>query len=770
MADNKAYSFRRSLLAVAVGLGDRLGLNVHFVGNPTASTNGKDIYIPSGALAAKNKGLLWGFLIHEASHVRFSDFAVALDPTPAYARGIPAEVWKRFMNALEDAFIERRIQEEFPGCGVDLRAAREELVAQGGYPLPEPDGTYTIIEVLESFTLAWLLSNCTKMSVMEPAALAWESVLAGAIGPERVEHVKGILAENARAERTSDNLAICGRLFDYMKDVFEALRSAAGMSSNQSEDDGAEGPTVTLSGHALSKQPNSSENASDRNASENEARESAEGEEGKEGKGEGREKNGKPSSGSEKDSGESKSASSSKGASDDASESREGEGASDGEAAGSASGAENDGKQAGKGNGSDSSAGTSSQTSSESFSVSASGGSSSSDGNESAGAGGDLSSKAGASAGGGSSSGTDAGRPSSESSSEAPEPPKNRKGRGRRRKNDAQNDEPLGKPGCADWDAAKPAADTFGDALSRAASRSGRRSDEQRLADLLDGLSLSQRAEERRRHAEAVFATNHPEDIPETKREVARIARALKNHVYALSWADRAMRAKGKSTDLRRIGRILSGDMRVFRASAPHMEPDCAVKILVDLSGSMHNLSNRPGVVRPAETALAAAAAIREAFMSLASVPVSVDGFGTRVLTAVHWNEPKAGARRIMSRINGFMSEDSLGATELLRAAAYSGFDLMMRKEKRRLLLIVTDGAPTDCSLEATGDFAPLLRRLEGEGVEVFIVGIGLGTDTGKEIEGLLGPKHFTDVRRVDDLGDAMFDMVRGRMSAFLNS
>ena len=64
MADNKAYSFRRSLLAVAVGLGDRLGLNVHFVGNPTASTNGKDIYIPSGALAAKNKGLLWGFLIN----------------------------------------------------------------------------------------------------------------------------------------------------------------------------------------------------------------------------------------------------------------------------------------------------------------------------------------------------------------------------------------------------------------------------------------------------------------------------------------------------------------------------------------------------------------------------------------------------------------------------------------------------------------------------------------------------------------------------------
>lgn len=97
MTNNNPTSIARSCAAIAVGIGDKIGVRV--VLDPwteTAFTNGQVIALGRKALMAEHKALLWGFLIHEAAHIRFTAFDCMKSDAVADKIGCPRKSFTRF--------------------------------------------------------------------------------------------------------------------------------------------------------------------------------------------------------------------------------------------------------------------------------------------------------------------------------------------------------------------------------------------------------------------------------------------------------------------------------------------------------------------------------------------------------------------------------------------------------------------------------------------------------------------------------------------------
>lgn len=106
---------RGSLPIVAGAYGDSFGVRVVCHGS-TACTDGSTIYIPflDTVTGETLYVLVYGYLIHESAHIRFTDFGVF--------RSITDDVTRGLTNILEDPRIEMAMVGELPGTERKLRA------------------------------------------------------------------------------------------------------------------------------------------------------------------------------------------------------------------------------------------------------------------------------------------------------------------------------------------------------------------------------------------------------------------------------------------------------------------------------------------------------------------------------------------------------------------------------------------------------------------------------------------------------------------------
>ena len=662
---------------------------------------------------------------------------------------MPQDVWRRFENILEDTMIERRILEDFPGFGVYLDGANLALKAKDCFVAPEAGKSYTIMDVIESWTLYRCYTCCTKTPVFQDLLTPWEDLLVKYVGSDRVDEMKEILNRNGKAKKTEDNRGILADYFKLLKDILQDLkasmppqppsrRSGKGRKGKgQSQQNAGNGePQVTMGGSPLSEKQDKDQTG---------------GQPQDGGSGFGDAQTGKPekSGKSGKSGGRTRRAGRK---SDDESDAQSGTGSGDGKA-------EDEAKDsAGK-----------------SGSGRADKPSGSQNAKEASQSGSDTSNADGSDAGGqsesGSSSSSSGGKGAGGGKSESDEDGGAEKN-GRSGGKDAKAEKPELKD--EDFDRSLPERETFADALTKEAAETRQDNlseaelDEQTFASLMTrlGSELTTSPDKiRQMRARSRIAGAERKEIPSTKDAEAKITRAMKNHVYALSWADRALRARGKSFDVRRVGRILAGDMRVFRAHAPHMDADCAVKIVIDLSGSMCN----GAASTPAQDAVAGAQAVLNVFSTLLRVPVSVDVFGSNHLTIVDWNESPATAREWLERANGFMWTCSMGSTALLSAMTRAVLSLSTRREKRKILVVLTDGAP-DGDESDPKLYKALFRYSRRWKVEPFLIGIGLYGGESRFFSSILPKENYCNIESSRELGDRIFEMVEGRMSSYLNS
>jgi hypothetical protein len=96
------HTLRNALPIVAAALGRKFGVEVG-VGGQDACTDGRRIRIPDVPDDPASRDLAWGYLAHEAAHVRYTDFAVYEQA----AREGPLQ--EMLQNRIEDVRIEREL-------------------------------------------------------------------------------------------------------------------------------------------------------------------------------------------------------------------------------------------------------------------------------------------------------------------------------------------------------------------------------------------------------------------------------------------------------------------------------------------------------------------------------------------------------------------------------------------------------------------------------------------------------------------------------------
>jgi len=138
---NLKSALERALPIVAAAYGDQFGVNVVLSGND-ACTNGKEIILPLLSNMSDLKDVLFGYLAHEASHCRDTDFDML--------NQCQSPVERHLLNIIEDVRIERLIQEVFPGTQFTLNAMWTYIVDEGMSPpaLPEQNEASQLCQYL----------------------------------------------------------------------------------------------------------------------------------------------------------------------------------------------------------------------------------------------------------------------------------------------------------------------------------------------------------------------------------------------------------------------------------------------------------------------------------------------------------------------------------------------------------------------------------------------------------------------------------------------
>lgn len=219
-----------SIPLVAAAIGKANGVEVKFERSP--QTNGKVIYLPHPSTLAKGlredgrrvRALLWGFLDHEAAHVRFTDFN-------AIRRSLVTKELQALANVVEDIRIEGQMMERFPGAGINLREMCEILVETGWFAPAGEEAS--LIQRGTSYVLHQLRSQVLRQSALLPLALQDQAALPAST----VAALEPLLAWQG-VVTTEDAVTLAERILDVLKDEEEQQgRENAPETSDSNGDD-----------------------------------------------------------------------------------------------------------------------------------------------------------------------------------------------------------------------------------------------------------------------------------------------------------------------------------------------------------------------------------------------------------------------------------------------------------------------------------------------------------------------------------------------------
>ena len=195
------HTIQGALPIVARAVGRKLDVTVR-IGGTNAYTDGKNIQLP--ALPLDEDGdrlatLAFGYLEHEAAHVRYTDMDNYKPDSPVH---------QMFTNIFEDVRIEKALGGEYPGFAEDLRGLTEILVEKGemggdldpNLPLAAKVGNHALLKCRHEVLGPDVLE--------EPAAQAEES-FRDAVPADLADAVDAALAQVEDLESTEEaaNLA-----------------------------------------------------------------------------------------------------------------------------------------------------------------------------------------------------------------------------------------------------------------------------------------------------------------------------------------------------------------------------------------------------------------------------------------------------------------------------------------------------------------------------------------------------------------------------------
>ena len=201
----------RAAPIVAKIIGRKLNVNVVFKGRD-AKTDGNTIVIPETRPDDPDASLLvYGYIGHEAAHVRFTDFSVLSKMQAA------TPLKHTILNVLEDARIEREMGAVYPGVRTDLQKLVEKLIANGDMlgPTNENSQAYK----LQSYLLYRLRYEMLEQKAFGDLASTAESLFREAVTPALATRVGAVVTQAGSMKSTEDALQLTERILVLLKEA-----------------------------------------------------------------------------------------------------------------------------------------------------------------------------------------------------------------------------------------------------------------------------------------------------------------------------------------------------------------------------------------------------------------------------------------------------------------------------------------------------------------------------------------------------------------------
>ena len=231
--------------------------------------------------------------------------------------------------------------------------------------------------------------------------------------------------------------------------------------------------------------------------------------------------------------------------------------------------------------------------------------------------------------------------------------------------------------------------------------------------------------------------------LPDQDREKAvRMATALKARMLGMLQAHtlrHAISGRQGKLETGKLYRLSTRSPRVFQKRASVHKLDTAVHILLDSSGSMHGESIK--------LAVQACYAVGKALEHLSGISLGITSFPA-------YREGKIGVFPLVrhgQKMTDRMQMQAHGGTPLAEALWWVMRQMLILRETRKVVLILTDGVPDDVTqcLQA-------LEALRKTGVEVY--GIGMKFDC---ISSLLPDTSSRVISRFEELSPALFEVLQ---------
>ncbi len=204
---------------------------------------------------------------------------------------------------------------------------------------------------------------------------------------------------------------------------------------------------------------------------------------------------------------------------------------------------------------------------------------------------------------------------------------------------------------------------------------------------------------------------------------------------------------QGRQLAYRQLYRLPCRESGIFVKKTRRQSPDTAVYLLLDRSGSMAGARIRVA----SEATLATALALAEIPGCQAAVLAFPSSTEQRVIPLLGFTEQAktvAGRFRLVAQ----------GSTPMANALWRAAYELLLRPETRRLLVVITDGEPNHP--QAT---AGVIQRCRRSGIEVF----GLGIELDEPVKALFGVPSAVFIEDIQDLPKALFRLLeRGLLVA----
>ena len=220
-----------ALPIVAAAYGRKFGVPVQ-VGGIRACTDGLTIHIPEINDDPLARTLAWGYLTHEAAHVRYTDFDAYA--TFAATGPLPMSV----LNILEDVRIENAILRPYPGARSTLDAVMAWLNEQGNVAAPKEGDSPAA--VLANALLVLSRYRYRSQEVLKPAAQEAERVLRKTFPPTFVHRLLGLMTEIPGLRSTRDAADLAERIVALVQEEAQEPQSPKRSQSSPDRSDAGE--------------------------------------------------------------------------------------------------------------------------------------------------------------------------------------------------------------------------------------------------------------------------------------------------------------------------------------------------------------------------------------------------------------------------------------------------------------------------------------------------------------------------------------------------